>query len=124
MGHGYGTLWHYYPDLETSKQFVSGDPHSGFLAIMTNQGFIGLAVFLWLMITAIKTGWGLYRGLEDGFLKQLALLLTLGLNTWLVMFFVSAQIERSIYTYLAMGLITSIYSVSSGKDNLPVDAIR
>lgn len=115
-GHGYGTLRHYYPELEMSKEFVSGDPHSGFLSIMTNQGLIGLSVFLWLMIAAIETGRGLYRNIEDMFLKKLMLWLTLYLSTSLVVFFVSFQMERNIFVYAGMGIISATYAMYMKRD--------
>lgn len=120
IGYGYGQLWEYFTPDSISKQVASGDPHSGFLAIMTANGLIGLGVFLWLIFTAIKIGWRLYKNIEDGFLKQLMLWITLHLSVSLVMFFISAQMERSIFAYLEMGIISSMYAIFVRK-RLPSD---
>lgn len=128
VGIGYGQFGKYSADIPISDyargHIASGDPHSGFLAIMMAYGLVGLGVFLWLILTAIKTGWRLYRITEDSFLKQLMLWTTLHLTTMLVLFFVSGQIERTIVFYLEMGVIGSIYAVYSEKGALSDIASR
>lgn len=109
IGYGYGTLWKYFPYF--TKQVVSGHPHSGFLSIMTAYGIVGLGIFLWVLLTTIKTGWWLYKNIEERFMKQLMLWITLHLCALLVMFFISAQIEKNIFVYLEMGIISSVYSI-------------
>jgi len=120
IGYGYGQLWEYFSRDSVSKEVASGNPHSGFLAVMTANGLIGLGVFLWLILTAIKTGWRLYKKIEDGFLKQLMLWITLHLSAMFVMFFTSAQIEKYIFFYLDMGIIASMYAMFTRK-RLPSD---
>ena len=109
LGYGYGQLWKYFPNL--SETVAGGLPHSGFLAVTTAQGLIGLGIFLWVLLVAIKTAWMLYKNIEEGFLKQLMLWITLHLCSSLVVFFVSAQIETSIITYLETGVISSTYAI-------------
>ena len=111
LGYGYGQLWKYFPRSSISKQVASGDPHAGVLAVMTASGLIGVCAFLWVILTAIKTGWTLYKNIEHRFLKQLMLWVVLNLGVSLVMFFVSAQTERSFFTYLEMGIISSMYAM-------------
>ena len=119
VGYGYGQLWRYFPDAAITKQVAGGDPHSGFMAVMTHHGLIGLGVFVWLMLTAIKTAWWLYRNIEEGFLKQLTLWITMHLSALLVVFFISAQIDRSIFAYLEMGIIASIHAIyQEGEGNV------
>ena len=85
---------------------------------MTHHGLIGLGVFLWVMLTAIKTAWWLCRNIEEGFLKQLTLWITMHLSALLIVFFISAQIDRSILAYFEMGVIASIYAIYQRKVGL------
>jgi len=120
LGYGYGQLQKRFADIEMSKEFASGEPHAGFLAVMTFYGVVGLGIFLWLFFTAIRTGWELYRNIEDGILKQLMLWLTLHLSAYLAVFFVSAQIERNVFAYAGMGIIAATYAMYM-KRGTPVD---
>ena len=97
---------------------ASGNPHNGFLNVTMTYGLIGLGIFLWVIFTAIKTGWKLYNNIEDGFLKQLALWITIYLSALIVMFFISSEMEKSVFAYFQMGVISSIYSIYTEKDSM------
>jgi hypothetical protein len=86
---------------------------------MLAYGLVGLSIFLWLFLTSIRTSWMLYKNLEDGFLRQLMLWITLHLSASLVIFFISAEIERNIITYLEMGVISSVYAMFV-RERLPL----
>jgi O-antigen ligase len=109
IGYGFSQVQNYFPNI--SKLIISGNPHSGLLSVMLAYGLVGLSIFLWLFLTGIRTAWMLYINLEDGFLKQLMLWITLHLSASLVVFFISAEIEKQIITYLEMGVITSVYAM-------------
>jgi O-antigen ligase len=113
IGYGYGQVQKYFPNI--SKLIISGNPHSGLVSVMLAYGLVGLSIFLWLCLTAIRTAWMLYKNLEDGFLRQLMLWITLHFSASLVVFFISAEIERHIITYLEMGVISSVYAIFVGE---------
>ncbi len=117
IGYGYGQVQKYFPNI--SKLIISGNPHSGFLSVMLAYGLVGLSIFLWLFLTGIRTSWMLYKNLEDGFLRQLMLWISLHLSASLVIFFVSAEIERNIITYLEMGVISAVYAIFV-RERLPL----
>jgi O-antigen ligase len=109
IGYGYGQLWKHFPDV--TQQVAGGNPHSGFLFVMTTHGLVGLGIFLWLFLTSVRTAWILYKNLEDGFLKQLMLWITFHLGGALFTFFVSGQPEKRVFLYFEMGLISSVYAI-------------
>ncbi|MHC4436730.1 MAG: O-antigen ligase family protein [Planctomycetota bacterium] len=117
VGYGYGQVQKYFPNI--SKLIISGNPHSGLVSVMLAYGLVGLSIFLWLFLTSIRTSWMLYKNLEDGFLRQLMLWITLHLSASLVIFFISAEIERNIITYLEMGVISSVYAMFV-RERLPL----
>ncbi len=117
IGYGYGQLQKYFPNI--SKLIISGNPHSGLVSVMLAYGLVGLSIFLWLFLISIRTSWMLYKNLEDGFLRQLMLWITLHLSASLVIFFISAEIERNIITYLEMGVISSVYAMFV-REQLPL----
>jgi len=50
-----------------------GDTHNIYVKVLTEQGIIGMAIFLILLFTALKIGWRLYKSAKDRFLKGLGL---------------------------------------------------
>ncbi|MCG2711691.1 MAG: O-antigen ligase family protein [Candidatus Omnitrophica bacterium] len=50
-----------------------GDTHNVYVKILTEQGLVGVIIFVCFLILAIKEGWKLYGKADDNFLKGLGL---------------------------------------------------
>ncbi len=65
FGIGYNTIW--YMGLQL------GDTHNMYLKILTEQGMVGLFIFLLCLFLAIKHSWRLFNNSNDNFLKGLGI---------------------------------------------------
>lgn len=92
FGWGPGTYQFEYAPFQTSesKSLVStnhgdlGNAHSEYLGPLSESGILGMLSFLAIAILSIYYGIKVYQRQKDKKLKQLALLLTLGLVTYLM----------------------------------------
>jgi O-antigen ligase len=65
VGIGFGSFRHLGLDL--------GDTHNIYVKIMTEQGFIGIMIFLITIFLFMREGWQLYQKGDDDFSKSLGL---------------------------------------------------
>jgi putative inorganic carbon (hco3(-)) transporter len=56
------------------------DTHNYFVKVLLETGLLGLMIFLWLLVKAIRSGYKLFRRARDPFLSSLGL----GLAVWVV----------------------------------------
>lgn len=117
FGIGYGSnIWNYIAfskDPEVAN-VAGGGAHNLYLSILVNFGLVGLAFFLWLWISALKTVWSLYKNYKNGFMKELTLWVTL----WLISFFATSFFEGNpynIYFFFLFGVVTGIYALQRKK---------
>ena len=61
------------------------DTHNYFLKVLVETGLVGLALFLWLLWTMFREGFGLFRSADDPFFQALGL----GLAGWMVAAFIA-----------------------------------
>lgn len=62
-----------YPRYKSAKgrQLVC-HAHNNFVDVAVDSGFLGLGIFLWLLITIYKVGFHIFKELEDGYFKGIA----------------------------------------------------
>jgi O-antigen ligase len=69
LGGGFG-MFSYFPSKEG---IYYSDPHSSYVEILSELGIVGLAIFLYLLLAAFRSGWLLYKTSNDSFFKGLGL---------------------------------------------------
>jgi O-antigen ligase len=79
-------------------------------------GLIGLAVFIWLLVTLIREWYSAYKKTESSYLKALSL----GLLGGIIAFLTHGMLESSLYTskggilfWFMIGLTVSIQRIIS-----------
>jgi len=53
-------------------QYLTGfDTHNVYLKFMAEEGIIGLSLYLWFYVLALRSGWKLYKGADEEIIKAL-----------------------------------------------------
>lgn len=97
--------------------------HNNFLDILAQFGFVGMAVWIWLMIASALEGWWLCRRAPPGFLRALAIIATGGwaaalasmmLGDWVLPFAYNQGIagyKYTVYSWIFLGTLISIRQI-------------
>lgn len=113
FGIGYGSnMWNYiaFSKNPVVENVAAASSHNLYLSILVNFGLIGLAFFLWLWISCLKTVRKLYKNYKNGFMKELTLWVTL----YLISRFVASFFEGSpydIFRFFLFGVVTAVYTL-------------
>lgn len=113
FGIGYGSnMWNYiaFSKNPVVENVAGASSHNLYLSILVNFGLIGLAFFLWLWISCLKTVRKLYKNYKNGFMKELTLWVTL----YLISRFVASFFEGSpydIFRFFLFGVVTAVYTL-------------
>lgn len=67
---GFGIVYRKYKPAE-GRQLVC-HAHNNFIDVAVDSGFLGLGIFLWLLITIYKVGFHIFKELERGYFKGIA----------------------------------------------------
>ena len=117
FGIGYGSnIWNYiaFSKDPVVENVASASSHSLYLTILVNFGLVGLAFFLWLWISCLKTAWKLYKNHKNGFMKELTLWVTL----YLISLFATSFLGGSpyhVFLFFLFGVVTAVYALQSEK---------
>jgi len=62
-----------YPGYKPAKSRSSVcHAHNNFVDVAVDSGFLGLGIFIWLLVTIYKVGFHIFKELEDGYFKGIA----------------------------------------------------
>ncbi|MEW6407153.1 MAG: O-antigen ligase family protein [Patescibacteria group bacterium] len=78
----------YYPDLRYA--------HNSYLQMLAEIGIIGLAIFLFILFTVIKTGFKYFRQLRNS--KPLEAGIVLGITSGLIAFLIHSGLDTNLYS--------------------------
>lgn len=90
-----------------------GDTHNIYVKVLTEQGIIGIAIFLILLFTALKTGWRLYKSAKNMFLKGLGFGFTVCVITTMIVNFFGDR-----FTYLQLGAYFWVFLGLTARGNI------
>ncbi len=112
FGFGPGSYEQNYPRYQLRSEMTrissmdgdKGDAHSEYLTVLSEQGFLGILIWLSLVFSLIWTGMRAYYRSQDDFSRKMALGLLLGLITYFVHGFVNSflDIEKAATLFWGM----------------------
>ncbi|WP_343213541.1 O-antigen ligase family protein [Geobacter grbiciae] len=80
-------------------QYLTGwDTHNVYIKFMAEQGVVGLLLFLWFYVLALRSGWKLYKNSEEEIIKALGFGFTCAVIASIV-----ANFFGDRWTYLQLG---------------------
>jgi O-antigen ligase len=103
----------YFPDMAYST-------HNNYLDILSQFGFVGMALWLWLMGVSVYEGWRIVRQLPSGFLKTTAIIATGGwiaalfsmiFGDWVLPFAYNQGIagyKYTVYSWIFLGVLIAL----------------
>lgn len=92
-----------------------GDTHNIYVKVLTEQGIIGMVIFLTLLFGALKIGWRLYKSAKDKFLKGLGFGFTVCVISTMVVNFFGDR-----FTYLQLGAYFWVFLGLTVRGNIIV----
>jgi len=111
VGIGFGSFRHLGLDL--------GDTHNIYVKIMTEQGLIGIIIFLCTIALFIKTGWRLYQKGDDDLSRSLGLGFFCCIFVMMVNNFFGdrwSYLEPNAYLWIFAGLVARLNVISQNSE--------
>lgn len=98
--------------------------HNNYLDILGQFGFVGMIVWLWLVVTSLVEGWRLIQRLPDGFYRTLAMIATGGwigamgsmfFGDWVLPFAYNQTIggyQYTVFSWMFLGTLISLRRIA------------
>lgn len=96
------------------------DAHNDFLSILSNNGLIGLFVYLWFLFTLFKTGRALSRTATSAYHQNIACLFWIVFISWLARAVLTGTIfspNGMWYIAAAIGITNTALTIQNNKQN-------
>jgi putative inorganic carbon (HCO3(-)) transporter len=94
------------------------DTHNYFLKMLAEQGLMGLSAFLFLLISAMRLAWKLYREAEDEFFKGIGFGFALSVMSLMITNFFGdrrSYLCMGSYFFAFMGIMTRSYMINRSQ---------
>lgn len=90
-----------------------GDSHNFYIKVLTEQGLIGISIFLIFIFGAFKVGWRLYKSAKDNFFKGFGLGFTVCVIAMMI-----ANFFGDRFTYLQLGAYFWVFLALAVRGNI------
>lgn len=100
-------------------QYLTGwDTHNVYIKFMAEEGIIGLSLYLWLYVLALRSGWKLYKNADEEIIRALGFGFTCAVVASIISNFFGDR-----WTYLQLGAIYWVLWALVDQYNARIDAI-
>ncbi len=101
-------------------QRLEGGTENGYLHVGIQMGFPGLVLFIWIFLRVFTTGFGIFRRLQDPYLKAIALA-ALAINFWVtfgnMLGVASDAFPLDLYYWFMVGILVSLPDVEAMSES-------